>query len=202
MCEFLLQCLKPVLLRGSPRFRWADSSHSYRWVVTDFCHNLIYWCLEDRNIYFPLSFHRSCPALYPDVMKWWSVLCISWQHSTTATSMNHEYMTIMLQSLHYFCRIAERGCVHFIFNESPQLLCNDSLIVSNLPHIREVVVNGLTWVFAIANEAWAGSQAVFCSVMVKQNVLNYLSSKLQGCNKNHRILWCPFPGRVQILWDL
>lgn len=136
MCEFLLQCLKPVLLRGSPRFRWADSSHSYRWVVTDFCHNLIYWCLEDRNIYFPLSFHRSCPALYPDVMKWWSVLCISWQHSTTATSMNHEYMTIMLQSLHYFCRIAERGCVHFIFNESPQLLCNDSFIVSNLPHIR------------------------------------------------------------------
>uniref|UniRef100_H2RUF7 WASH complex subunit 4 N-terminal domain-containing protein n=1 Tax=Takifugu rubripes TaxID=31033 RepID=H2RUF7_TAKRU len=53
-CTFVSQCLTPVLLKESCRFKWADSSHSFR------------------------SYH----VLYQDVMKWWSTLFTSWLPST------------------------------------------------------------------------------------------------------------------------
>lgn len=98
ICAFVLQCPTPVLSKESPRFRWVDSSHSYRWAKNNSCHNVVYWSPENPDGFSLCSLDRNCPALCHDVMKWWSTLFISWLHSTTATSKTHEQKPVRLHS--------------------------------------------------------------------------------------------------------
>ena len=95
VCMFVFQCLTPVLLKESPRFRWADLSHSFRYAMNHFCHDMVYWNPEKHSEFLSLSFNRNCPVLCQDVMKWWSTLSISWLLSTTATSKTQQPSQVM-----------------------------------------------------------------------------------------------------------
>lgn len=100
ICVTVLQCLTPVLLKENYRFRWADSSHSFRWAKTQKI-LLLTSLLKMTNhwLCLLLSFDRNCPVLCQDVMKWWWTLSISWLLSTTATSKRHQLEQVKLNEI-------------------------------------------------------------------------------------------------------